>query len=137
MSKYRNNVFCDFKSRFLVILSSNYRRRLQFKILFPDHIFPKSRNTVLEIFISRPPANTPSPPYVDQDYSERTAERASNYLNKQNRFDNRESLLRSSIRNFWHQGSTTQHKFSLIEFQTRLVFLLHWILQHGLFCIEN
>ena len=41
MSKYRHTVFYDFKSRFLVIFSSNYRHRLVLKIPFPDHIFPK------------------------------------------------------------------------------------------------
>ena len=41
MSKYRNTVFYDFKSRFLVIFSSNYQHRLLLKIPFPDHIFPK------------------------------------------------------------------------------------------------
>ena len=41
MSKYRNTVFYDFKSRFLVIFSSNYRHVLVLKIPFPDHIFPK------------------------------------------------------------------------------------------------
>ena len=41
MSKYRNTVFYDFKSRFLVIFCSNYRHRLVLKIPFPDHIFPK------------------------------------------------------------------------------------------------
>ena len=41
MSKYRNTVFYDFKSRFLVLFSSNYRHRLVLKIPFPDYIFPK------------------------------------------------------------------------------------------------
>ena len=41
MSKYRNTVFYDFKCRFLVIFSSNYRHRVVLKIPFPDHIFPK------------------------------------------------------------------------------------------------
>ena len=41
MSKYRNTVFYDFKSRFLVVFSSNYRHCLVLKIRFPDHIFPK------------------------------------------------------------------------------------------------
>ena len=41
MSKYRNTVFYDYQSRFLVIFSTNYRHRLVFKIPFPDHIFPK------------------------------------------------------------------------------------------------
>ena len=41
MSKYRNTVFYDFKSRFLVIFVSNYRHRPVLKISFPDHIFPK------------------------------------------------------------------------------------------------
>ena len=41
MSKYRNAVFYDFKSRFLVIFFSNYRHRLVLEIPFPDRIFPK------------------------------------------------------------------------------------------------
>ena len=41
MSKYRNTVFYDFKSRFLVIFFSNYRHRLVLEIPFPDRIFPK------------------------------------------------------------------------------------------------
>ena len=41
MSKYRNAVFYDYQSRFLVIFSSNYRHRLVLKISFPDHIFFK------------------------------------------------------------------------------------------------
>ena len=58
MSKYRNTVLYDLKFRFLVIFFSNYQHCLVWKILFPNHFFPKSRNTVLKIFISRPPANT-------------------------------------------------------------------------------
>ena len=41
MSKYRNTVYCGFKSRFLVIFSSNYRHHLVLKIPFPDNSFPK------------------------------------------------------------------------------------------------
>ena len=41
MFKYRNTVFYDFKSRFLLVFSSNYRDRLVLKIPFPDHIFPQ------------------------------------------------------------------------------------------------
>ena len=41
MSKYRNTVYYDFKSRFLAIFSSNYRHRLVLKIPFSDHIFSK------------------------------------------------------------------------------------------------
>ena len=41
MSKYRNTVFYDYQSRFLVNFSSNYRYRLVSKIPFPDHIFFK------------------------------------------------------------------------------------------------
>ena len=41
MSKYRNTIYYDFKSRFLVIFSFNYQHCLVLKILFPDHIFPK------------------------------------------------------------------------------------------------
>ena len=41
MSKYRDTVYHDFKSRFFVIFSSNYRHRLALKIPFPDHIFLK------------------------------------------------------------------------------------------------
>ena len=41
----------------------------------------------------------------------------SNHLNKQKRFGSPESLQSLCIRKLWYQGSTTQHKFSLIEFQ--------------------
>ena len=41
MSKYRNTVLYDFKSRFLFIFSSNYQHRIVLKIPFPNHIFPK------------------------------------------------------------------------------------------------
>ena len=41
MSKYRNTIYYDFKSRFLTIFSSNYQHRLLLKIPFPDHIFSK------------------------------------------------------------------------------------------------
>ena len=41
MSKYQNAIYYDFKSRFLVIFSSNYRHRLVLKMPFPDHVFPK------------------------------------------------------------------------------------------------
>ena len=44
ISKYRNTVFYDFKSRFLVIFLSNYWHRLVLEIPFPDHIFPKISN---------------------------------------------------------------------------------------------
>ena len=36
-----DTVYYDFKSRFLVIFSSNYWHRLVLKILFADHIFLK------------------------------------------------------------------------------------------------
>ena len=39
MSWYRNAVFYDYQSRFLLIFSSNYRHRLVMKIPFIDHIF--------------------------------------------------------------------------------------------------
>ena len=38
------------------------------------------------------------------------------YLNKQKRFDNRESPEKLCIKNLFYHGSTTQQKFSLIEF---------------------
>ena len=38
--KYRNTVYYDFKSQFLVIFSSIYRHRLVLEIPFSDHIFP-------------------------------------------------------------------------------------------------
>ena len=44
MSKYRNTVFYDYQSRFLVIFSSNYRHRLVLNVPFPDHIFSKISN---------------------------------------------------------------------------------------------
>ena len=37
----RNTVYYDFKSRFLVIFSSNYQHRLVLEIPIPDHIFLK------------------------------------------------------------------------------------------------
>ena len=41
MSKYQNTVFYDFKSRFLIDFSSNYRDRLVWEIPFPNCFFPK------------------------------------------------------------------------------------------------
>ena len=41
MFKYRNTVYYDFKSRFLIIFSRNYRHRLVLEIPFLDHMFPK------------------------------------------------------------------------------------------------
>ena len=41
MSKYRNTVFYDFKSRFLVIFFSNFRHVLVLEIPFLNHIFPE------------------------------------------------------------------------------------------------
>ena len=65
MSKYRNTIYYDFKSRFVVIFSSSYRHRLVLKILFPTILFSKSQNTILKMFISRPPENTTPPPPVN------------------------------------------------------------------------
>ena len=45
-----------------------YRHRLVLEIPFPD-----SRNTVLKIFISRPPANTTPPLHLDTSYVEGTS----------------------------------------------------------------
>ena len=59
MSKYRNIVFHDYKSPFLVIFSSNYWHRLVLKIPFPDHISLKISKYRTENFISRPTENTP------------------------------------------------------------------------------
>ena len=59
MYKYRNTVFHDFKSRFFVIFSSNYRYLLVLEL-------PKSRNTVLKIFISCPPENTTLPMFLQK-----------------------------------------------------------------------
>ena len=42
MSKYRNIVFDDFKSRFLANFFSNYRHRLVLEIPFLNHIFLKT-----------------------------------------------------------------------------------------------
>ena len=72
MSKYRNTVLYDLKFRFLVIFFSNYQHCLVWKILFPNHFFPKSRNTVLKIFISRPPANTVPPSKSKQEIQKST-----------------------------------------------------------------
>ena len=52
MSKYRNTIFYDFKSRFFI---SSWQ---SWKYHFPTIFFPKFWNTVLKIFISHPPANT-------------------------------------------------------------------------------
>ena len=42
MSKYRNTVFDDFKSRFLVVFFfCSYRHRLVLETPYPDHISPK------------------------------------------------------------------------------------------------
>ena len=63
MSKYRNTVWYDFKSRFFVIFYSICRHRLVLKIPFPDHIFPTIlKYHIMKIFISHPPANTMLPP---------------------------------------------------------------------------
>ena len=48
MSKYRNAIFYDFKSRFLVIFFSNYLHRLVLEIPFPNHIFPKTSKYRIE-----------------------------------------------------------------------------------------
>ena len=42
MSNYRNTVFYDFKSQFLVIFPNNYRHRLVLEIQLPEHILPKT-----------------------------------------------------------------------------------------------
>ena len=62
MFKYRNTVYCDFKARFVVIFSNNYRHCLVLEILLSSHIFPKiSKYNVLKIFISCLPAKTTPP----------------------------------------------------------------------------
>ena len=61
MSKYPITVVYDFKSRFLVVFSSNYRHHLVWKIPFPDHFFPKISKYRTEIFIFCPLANTTRP----------------------------------------------------------------------------
>ena len=63
MSKYRNAVFHDFKSRCLVIFSSNYGHRTVLKIPFSDHIFPKisKYHTKNLHFPSTDKYDTPSP----------------------------------------------------------------------------
>ena len=50
MSKYRNAIYYDFKSRYLVIFYRDYRHRLVLKIPFPDHISPK----ILKLIINEP-----------------------------------------------------------------------------------
>ena len=42
MFNYRNTVFYDYQSSFLVIFSSNYRYRLELKLPFPNHVFSRS-----------------------------------------------------------------------------------------------
>ena len=61
--------------------------------------------------------------YVNEDYSECAAElRKQLAEQKKKKLDNRESLQRLCIRNLWYRGSITQHKFSLMEFQTLFFF---------------
>ena len=62
MSKYRNTVYYDFKSHFLVIFFFNYWHCLVLKIPFPDHIFPKISKFCTENLHSLPLANTTLPP---------------------------------------------------------------------------
>ena len=62
MSKYRNTVYYDFKSHFLVIFFFNYWHCLVLKIPFPDHIFPKISKFCTENLHSPPLANTTLPP---------------------------------------------------------------------------
>ena len=61
MSKYRNTVYYDLKFRFLVIFLVITGTVYCWKYRFPTIFFSKSRNTVLKIFISRPPENTTPP----------------------------------------------------------------------------
>ena len=69
MSKYRNTVFDDFKSRFLVVFFSVVTGTVQcWKHRIPTIFLPKSRNTVLKIFTSCPPVKITSPleyPYIE------------------------------------------------------------------------
>ena len=50
MSKYRDAIYYDFKSRYLVILYCDYWHNLVLKIPFPDHIFSK----ILKLIINEP-----------------------------------------------------------------------------------
>ena len=60
--------------------------------------------------------------YVNEDYSQRTAELKKQLVGqKKKKFDNRRSLESLCI-SLWYQESTTQHKFSLMEFQTLSFF---------------
>ena len=67
MSKYRNTVFYDFKSQFLMDFSSNYRDRLVWEIPFPNRFFPKisKYRTVKLFFPSTGKYYAPPPPRVD------------------------------------------------------------------------
>ena len=58
MSKYRKTVYYDFKSQFFVIFLVITGTVYSWKYHFLSIYFPKSRNTVLKIFIFRPAANT-------------------------------------------------------------------------------
>ena len=69
MSKYRNTVYYDFKSRFLAIFSSNYRHRLVLKIPFSDHIFSKiSKYRTEKFHFPSTGKYTPPPPIHTQGF---------------------------------------------------------------------
>ena len=72
MSKYRNTVYYNFKSWFLVIFSFNYHHLLVLKIPFPDHTFPKISKFCTENLHSPSIGNAPTPHecfYVKTRYS--------------------------------------------------------------------
>ena len=57
MSKYRNAIYYDFKSLYLVIFYRDYRHRLVLKIQFPDHIFPKISKLIINEPINKSTCN--------------------------------------------------------------------------------
>ena len=57
MSKYRNAIYYDFKSRYLVIFYCDYRHRLVLKIPFPNHISPKISKLIINDPINKSRCN--------------------------------------------------------------------------------
>ena len=57
MSKYRNAIYYDFKSLYLVIFYRDYRHRLVLKIPFPDNIFPKISKLIINEPINKSRCN--------------------------------------------------------------------------------
>ena len=57
MSKYRNAIYYDFKSLYLVIFYRDYRHRLVLKIPFPDNNFPKISKLIINEPINKSRCN--------------------------------------------------------------------------------